>query len=697
MTLPGAGWTIILDSRSPLPRQVADTLLTIGAGGVATRGVLEEADGQREPVVLAAGAYDVTVPGERLLPLPRWTDLDIDPAPVAWRQTLDLRTGVLTRVEVRDDAAPPLRTIRFASAARPGVVVLRATAAAGRIRPGEPLRPATGTRLGWYALDGQRWADAGADVGVAARQTVRRKRGVETVERIAAYVSGGGDGRQRNPAAVVRQAARAGFDTLLAEHTRVWAARWETVGAELPDDPGAELALRYALFQLWCNLGGTRDAAVGARGISGSGYAGHVFWDADVFVLPAIVSMDHELAKAMVRYRLHRLPAAMTAAAEQGRAGARFPWESASFGGDVTPDSGDLGGEAVAIRTGELEEHITADVAWSAWHYAQWSGDAKFLRGEGRQLLAATARYWASRCRLDAEGAAHIDAVIGPDEYHEAVSDNAFTNLMARWNLRVAAGVVERASGSTPETRRWRRLAAALVDGYQPASGRYEQFAGYFALEPLLIDAVATPPVAADVLLGRERVARSQLIKQPDVLMAHHLLPDDVEAGSLVSNLDFYGPRTAHGSSLSPAIGASLLARAGRPDEALGALRMALRLDLGDLTGTTAGGLHLGTMGGCWQTMLSGFAGLRVRDGVLGIDPMLPGAWSRLGLRFCCLGRQVRLDIRRGEVAIETDRPLLVRIGGGEPTTVSGTATIRFGESSPQGAGDDTGTGSGAG
>ena len=292
-------------------------------------------------------------------------------------------------------------------------------------------------------------------------------------------------------------------------------------------------------------------------------------------------------------------------------------------------------------------------------------------------LLAETARYWASRCRLDAAGNAHIDGVIGPDEYHERVDDNAFTNVMARWNLRAGADAAGRAGMAPAETARWRELAARLVDGYDPATGRYEQFAGYFALEPLLISDVAVPPVAADLLLGRDRVARSQLIKQPDVLMLHHLVPDQVEPGSLGPNLDYYGPRTAHGSSLSPAITASLLARAGRPDEALAMLRMALALDLDDLTGMTGAGLHMANLGGIWQAVAVGMAGVRVRAGVLTVDPRLPAAWDGLQLRFRCLGRKVRLDITHDRTEIWADAPLAVALAGQAPRTVTGTATFR--------------------
>ena len=213
--------------------------------------------------------------------------------------------------------------------------------------------------------------------------------------------------------------------------------RWEAVDVRIPDDPAAQLALRFALFQLWCNTKSRAELAVGARGLSGTGYAGHVFWDADVFVLPALVSIDPAAAAAMIRYRLRRLEAAQARARAAGWRGARFPWESAAGGEDVTPGSGHLGGRVVPILTGQLEEHVTADVAWAAARYAEWTGRAARA---GLPLLLETAEYWASRCRPDDAGNAHIDGVIGPDEYHERVNDNAYTNVMARWNLRAAAG-----------------------------------------------------------------------------------------------------------------------------------------------------------------------------------------------------------------------------------------------------------------
>jgi len=353
----------------------------------------------------------------------------------------------------------------------------------------------------------------------------------------------------------------------------------------------------------------------------------------------------------MLEYRVRRLPAARAAARAIGRAGARFAWESAATGSDVTPTSARLAtGELVRIRTGELEEHIVGDIAWAASCYLAWTGDEAFAAGPGRDLFLETARYWASRVRFDADGRAHIYGVVGPDEYHEPVDDNAFTNVLARWNLRQAAALDE---VDDEERARWLTISDALVDGYERASGIYEQFAGFFELEPLVIEELAPRrPIAADLLLGAARTAGAQVLKQADVLMLHHLLPDEVAAGSLVPNLDFYEPRTAHGSSLSPAIHASLLARAGRYRPALDALQIAARLDLDDLTGSSAGGLHLATMGGLWQALAFGFGGIRPRGETLLVDPRLPTEWNALEFALRFRGRQLRLRIDRSGVTV---------------------------------------------
>jgi trehalose/maltose hydrolase-like predicted phosphorylase len=669
-------WTIVRPGPGRSRQGATESLFTLGAGGIGVRGSVEEEGQGSAPLVLAAGIYTGSGSEQHPMPAPTFTGLSLTPVPVRDVRVLDMRTGVLLREEGVADR--PLRTLRFVSVARPGVAAMRAEAAPGRIAAGSALRAVSG-HVEHDVATGRDRAVEGTESGISAVAAQRSGEcdGVGTVERLAAYVARA----DRRPAPAeadtrLAQAQRSGFDRLLAEHRLAWARRWNAVDVRIAGDPHAQRDLRFALFQLWSNVDPLGEGAVGARGLSGSGYRGHVFWDAEAFVLPAIVSMNPGAALAMLGYRLRRLPAAKAFARRLGRRGARFPWESAAQGIDVTPDSAWVRDTRVAVRTGTLEEHITADVAWAAWHYAQWSGDRTFLAGAGRELLVETARYWADRCRVDALGRAHIDAVTGPDEYHEPVDDNAFTNVMARWNLRQGARLLERDPAAADQALEWRRLADALVDGYHDDTGRYEQFAGYFGLRSERAADIAPAPMAADVLMGQQRVAGSQIIKQPDVLMLHHLVPDEVAAGSLVPNLEFYGPRTAHGSSLSPSVSAILLARAGRPDEALDLLRMALALDLEDLTGSAATGLHLGSLGGAWQCVLAGFAGIRVRAGVLEVDPVLPGRWQGLEVRFRCLGRGVRVAVNAETVEIEADGPIRARIAGQPACQLNGRARV---------------------
>ena len=602
-------WTLLVDRRDPRLERVEESLLALADGRLGTRGVPLLRSESATPGVVYAGVYAGEGPATALAPCPDWTRLGTAPAGAASRRVLHLRTGLL-----REEST--VTSLRFSSLPRPGTVALRAEA-----KP--ELLPRGGRRR----------------LGEAVHAAFFDRRRRRIFERLGAYAPDAPEAQ-----AALDAARDAGFERLLSEQREAWAARWEESDVRIEGDGALQQAVRFALFHLMSSVADAGEAAVGARGLSGPAYRGHVFWDSDVFVLPFLAATHPSAARAMLEYRVRRLSAACEAAHEHGRAGARFPWESARDGFDVTPASARLAnGQLVPIRTGELEEHIVGDVAWAAACYLDWTGDEAFAAGAGGELFVETARYWASRIRTERDGRAHIYGVIGPDEYHEPVDDNAFTNVLARWNLRRAAafeGVDDR------ERARWLMIADALVDGYDTASGIYEQFAGFFDLEPLVIAEIAPRrPIAADLLLGAERTAGAQVLKQADVLMLHHLLPEEVARGSLLPNLDFYEPRTAHGSSLSPAIHAGLFARAGRYRSALGALQIAARIDLDDLTASTAGGLHLATMGGLWQALAFGFAGVRPCARGLCVDPRLPHEWSSLELSLRFRGQPLRLRI----------------------------------------------------
>jgi trehalose/maltose hydrolase-like predicted phosphorylase len=215
------------------------------------------------------------------------------------------------------------------------------------------------------------------------------------------------------------------------------------------------------------------------------------------------------------------------------------------------------------------------------------------------------------------------------------------------------------------EASHFATVADLLVDGFDAKSGIYEQFEGFRNLEPLLISEHAKTPVAADLLLGRDRVRGAQVLKQADVLMLHHMVPLELSENSLRPNLDYYLPRTAHGSSLSPAVHAALLARAGDTEKALEWLRLASRIDLDDLTNATASGLHLATMGGVWQAMVYGFLGARATpDGALELSPNLPAQWEGVRVRLVLRSVAVSVVAFRDAVEVLPKRAMAVHLYG---------------------------------
>jgi trehalose/maltose hydrolase-like predicted phosphorylase len=659
-------WTLTVEDTDPMLERVHESLLVLADGRLGTRGSLLVDDPRDDPTVLLSGIYTGVGPEIQLLPGPRWNCLAIagDSAP-ATRRVLDLHTGTLSHELVVGDARG--QVLLLSSRARPAIAVLRARG--HRLMPPTPggLQPPRDTTTTDTGVTGDcawiRVTGSPGSIVAASHEDVETNKGGWSLDRIACF-HGAPAGVADEHTALDRlgEARELGFEALLGEHRRAWATRWEEADIRIDGDAELQLAVRLALFHLMASVPDDGEAAVGARGLTGSAYRGHVFWDSDVYVLPFLAATHPPAARAMLEYRLRRLPAALQAARAQGRAGARFPWESAWSGEDVTPpEARNRRGEIGEVLTGTLEEHIVADIAWAAAHYVDWTGDRAFATGPGLELLVQTARWWASRIELDPHGSAHIRRVMGPDEYHAHIDDNAYTNVMARWNLRRAADAAPTGALDESERRRWQELADALVDGYDPATGVYEQFAGFSALEPIVIADIAPQrPVAADLLLGSARTRDAQVVKQPDVLMLHYLVPDEIAAGSLAPNLDYYEPRTAHGSTLSPGVHAALLARAGRPEQALELLRLTARIDLDDIGQNAAGGLHLAAMGSLWRALAFGFAGLQAADGSLAVNPIAVSGIGALELRVRYRDSRVRLSITQDHAEIAATPPLTV-------------------------------------
>ena len=298
-------------------------------------------------------------------------------------------------------------------------------------------------------------------------------------------------------------------------------------------------------------------------------------------------------------------------------------------------------------------------MAYGAWNYWRITGDDSFMLEAGAEIIVETARFWASRAEPGSDGKRHIRGVVGPDEYHENVDDDAYTNGMARWNLRTAVTVAGEMAARWPEPwadlraslkledaelDEWSAAARDLYTGFDPKTGLIEQFQGYFALKDLPLSSLVSRTVPVDVLLGLDRVMRTPIIKQPDVLMLIYLLWDEFTPEVREANFRYYEPRCAQGSSLSPCIHALLAARLGDMDLAQKYFRQASEIDLNDNMGNAAGGVHAAALGGLWQAAVFGFAGLRLGENGPELDPKLPPGWRGLSFRVRWRGKDYALD-----------------------------------------------------
>jgi trehalose/maltose hydrolase-like predicted phosphorylase len=505
------------------------------------------------------------------------------------------------------------------------------------------------------------------------------------LDRIVAVARG--DTPEDDPARIAGEAlarSRAlGWRAVLSAHEAAWADHWLAGDVVVEGDEEVQRALRFAVYHL-TGAANPEDehVSVGARGLTGDAYFGHVFWDTEIYLLPFYTAVWPEAARALLMYRFHTLPAARAKAAQMGYKGALYAWESADTGEETTPERV-VGpdGEMIDILCGKMEQHISADIAYAVWQYWRATGDDGFFLQAGAEILLETARFWASRAVAEADGGRHIRHVIGPDEYHEDVDDSAFTNLMARWNIARALEAVETLRARWPdraaalcgklvlteeELADWRDAVKRIVTGLDATTGLYEQFAGFHRLEPLDLSLYADRKVPIDVVIGRERTQGSQVVKQADVVALMALLPEEFPGVMPEVNFRHYEPRCAHGSSLSAGMHALVAARLGDPDLALRHLRQAADADL-EFNPNSAGGIRIAGLGGVWQAAVLGFAGLDLSGDAIGINPRLPPHWRRMSFGVRWRGRSVRVHIAgtRVRVAISEGEPVGIRIAGG--------------------------------
>ena len=476
----------------------------------------------------------------------------------------------------------------------------------------------------------------------------------------------------------LKKARKAGLKRLYDEHVRAWEKRWRNANIEIEGDSAADQALRFNIYHLIiAGNAENENASVGARTLSGEGYRGHVFWDAELFIVPFFIYAFPWIAKNQLMYRYHRLEAAKAIATAKGYKGALFPWESADSGEECTPSwAKDFDGTIIRITTLDYEHHIVADIAFAVDHYIRATNDIQFLAKYGMEMLVETARFWASRLKFNKKRKRYeIHDAMGPDEFHEKVDNSAFTNVMAQYNLQIAckwykwgkergpkklAGIARRLRLTEKEIKSWNNIASKIYIPYNKRKKLIEQFGGYFKLkDPRItrLDMNFMPVLPSSV--DYRTIYNTQLLKQADVVMLLFLLSDKYSLEEKKRNYYYYEKRTMHKSSLSPAIHSIVGLEVGDDDKALHYFAHAASTDLSDIHGNSDEGIHAASSGGTWQSVILGFAGMRVHENEIQFTPHLPYPWKALKFAIWYHGARLRVCIThsRTDILIEHAPP----------------------------------------
>lgn len=448
---------------------------------------------------------------------------------------------------------------------------------------------------------------------------------------------------------------------------------WSRGDIEVEGPAETQQAIRFNLFQLAQSSARAEYCGIAAKGVTGSGYNGHYFWDTETYVLPFLIYTLPQYARNALRFRYAMLDKARERAKFLSVKGALYPWRTIN------------GEEASAYyEAGTAQYHINADIAHAMVKYLWATGDEEFMIREGVDVLVETARMWVSLGFFAADGRFHIHGVTGPDEYTTVVDNNLFTNAMARFNLVAAAiackriaelddgrweTICQRLKVEDGEIAEWRRAAKNMVITYDEGLGVHPQDQDFLAKE--VWDQDLEDPKRPLLLHFHPLVIyRHQVIKQADVVLAMFLRGDEFTEEQKRANFEYYDPLTTGDSTLSAVVQSIIAAEIGYCDEAFEHFSKALVVDLADVHGNASDGIHVASAGGVWSALVSGFGGMRDYRGDISFDPHVPAEWDALTFRLTVRGAHVKVRATHHQLTLENLN------GGDFDCTVQGQAVV---------------------
>nr|WP_203675009.1 glycoside hydrolase family 65 protein [Streptomyces sp. SID13666] len=532
-----------------------------------------------------------------------------------------------------------------------------------------------------HLIDGPAGTSAAAESGPdVSRLTVTSQLAPGECLRVVKTVAHGWSGARSLPAvrdqvdAALAGAAEIGWAGLLAGQRAYLDDFWAHADVEVEGDAEIQQAVRFALFHVLQAAACAEERAIPAKGLTGSGYDGHCFWDTEAYVVPMLVHTAPAAVGQALRWRHATLPAALARAAKLGLAGAAFPWRTIN------------GDECSAYwPAGTAAFHVNADIADAVVRYTSATGDVAFEREVGLELLVHTARLWRSLGYHDDAGVFHLDGVTGPDEYSAVADDNIYTNVMAQQNLVAAADAVSRHRQAAlslgvddEETAAWRDAAARIAMPFNAVLGVHEQSVGFTTHQVWDFAATAAQSYPLMLHFPYFDLYRKQVSKQADLVFAMQQRGDLFTAQQKAANFAYYEAVTVRDSSLSASSQAVLAAEVGHLRLAYDYLGEAALMDLADLEHNTRDGIHLASLAGTWIALVTGFGGMRHQNNALAFAPRLPEQLTRLAFAVQFQQRCIRVDITHQDATYTLLEGSDLEISHhGEPLTVTGHSPCR--------------------
>jgi len=462
---------------------------------------------------------------------------------------------------------------------------------------------------------------------------------------------------------ILSEARNIGFNGLFEEHARIWENNWAHSDIVIEGDTAAQQGIRFNIFQINQTYTGKDDRLnIGPKGFTGEKYGGSTYWDTEAYMLPFYLSTaNSEVARNLLTYRYKHLDKAIENAEILGFKDGAALYPMVTMNGEECHNEWEITFEEI---------HRNGAISFAIYNYILYTGDSNYLAEYGLEVLIGISRFWSQRVSWSAEKEKYVLlGVTGPNEYENNVDNNWYTNRMAGWTLKYTLECLEYVSKSNAkaykrivrgsgfeydkETKVWQEIIEKLYYPFNEAAGVFLQQDGFMDKEQIMATDLDPAERPINQNWSWDRILRSCFIKQADVLQGIYLFEDEYDAETIQRNFDFYEPRTVHESSLSPCVHSILACRIARIDKAYEMYLRTSRLDLDDYNNEVAEGLHITSMGGTWMSVVYGFGGMKIREGLLSFEPMLPEKWNALSFKILYRERTLKVSIEKKRVSIE--------------------------------------------